>query len=318
MNLQDKQEAAKLSAEYIKEHDLTQRDFALRVGIPKEYINSILQGNFEYSNKHKKYPIPDKNFSMILSFIGMNEDDKIWETRRTEQLTQILSVLEDAKENCCTRVIIGETGSGKSMAKSAFIRNHPNEVISVTVGSEDNMSDLLDKVCKPLKCPTHSENGTRRSKSQKIRDISLALEGIYHHGRKPMLIFDEAEYMKQRALCSIKEFYDNLDGYCAIVLIGTSQLTREIESLRKRDKKGIPQLYRRIRFGIRELPPIDRNFDLFLKNIEDRDLKVFLRRECNNYGELHDALLPCIKESRRMKEPLTLELVKMVLNFNAA
>jgi DNA transposition AAA+ family ATPase len=313
MNLERKQQIQKGLVAYLKEHEISQKDFSGRAGVPKEYITNIVNDNYDYSaGKDKVYQIPERHFSVIADFIDLDEKIKIWKTLPTSQLTQTIAILEEAKENAYTRVVIGETGSGKSLAKELFRRKHPTSVITVTVGSQDSLSALLDKVCKALRVPHQG-----RHKSQKIRDISLALQGIFHHGHKPQLIFDESEYLRPAALCSIKEFYDYLDEYCSIILIGTSQLTDEIEKLRKQDKKGIPQLYRRIKFGIRKLPSIDRTFTDFLNDITDRGLKTFLRRECANYGELHDVLVPSIRESKRLGEPLTLELVKTVINFTA-
>jgi len=120
--------------------------------------------------------------------------------------------------------------------------------------------------------------------------------------------------MKIPALCAMKELYDNLKGCCAIVLSGHIQFTDNIEKLRKRNRDGIPQLYRRIKFGIRYLPGIDRKFDLFVAGL-DRELRKFLTEHCENYGELHDVLVPAMREADRTEEPLTVALVRKVLNF---
>ena len=140
--------------------------------------------------------------------------------------------------------------------------------------------------------------------------MELKLQGLM-----PMIIFDEAEYMKQPALCALKELYDNLNKKCALVLIGTDQLIKNIERMRKRNKDGIPQLYRRIKFGIRVLPSIDTSFKEFLNSIEDKELVKFLKSNCDNYGELHDALVPAMREADRIGEPLTEKLVRKVLNI---
>ncbi len=100
-------------------------------------------------------------------------------------------------------------------------------------------------------------------------------------------------------------------------MIGTDQLTRNIEKLRKQNKDGIPQLWRRIKFGVRTLPKIDRRFTLFLKEIEDKNLVKFLCANCDNYGELHDVLVPCMKEAERLDCELSENLVKTVLGISA-
>jgi DNA transposition AAA+ family ATPase len=295
---------------YLKQHSISQKDFSSRAGIPNAYITSIVNNSFTYKTASGEYNIADHHYSSIKNFINPEETE--WKIQTTPQMIMMLSELEEAQKHSYTRVLIGETGCGKTFVKNLYKRKNPTEVISVVVGSEDTIPSLLNKVCLALRCPRE-----KRTSTQKIRDISLALQAIYHHGKKPMLIFDEAEYMKPRTLCNIKEFYDALQGYCSIILIGTRQLTDEIEKLRKKDAKGIPQFYRRIKFAIRKLPNINRSFTEFLSDIEDKELRVFLSRNCENYGELHDVLVPSYREAKRLQRTLDLDLVKTVIGFKS-
>jgi hypothetical protein len=86
--------------------------------------------------------------------------------------------------------------------------------------------------------------------------------------------------------------------------------------MRKKDKDGIPQLYRRIKFGIRTLPSIDRSFKQFLNGeISNAKVVTFLRQNCDNYGELHDVLVPALREADRTGQPLTENLIRTMLNL---
>ncbi|MDB4157941.1 ATP-binding protein [bacterium] len=310
MNLETKKNIAEKVAAYIKSHDLRQSSLANRVGVPKEYLTSILRGIFTYdAGKGNVGDIPERHFKKLAELVDFSLEKQYWKNRATPQLTQMIAILEEAKQHAYTRLIIGETGSGKSHTLELYAKKNPSSVFFVKVGSEDTLNILLDKVAKVLRVPL------RRHKSQKIRDISMTLESLYLQGKTPQLIFDESEYLKVSALCSIKEFYDYLDKHCSIVLIGTNQLTDQIDKLRRKDARGIPQLYRRIKFGVRRLPSIDKTFKQFLNEIEDRQLVRFLQTECANYGELHDVLVPCMREADRIDEPLTLNFVKKILNF---
>jgi DNA transposition AAA+ family ATPase len=306
----DKIKIAELTQRYIDTHEITQTVVSTKTGVRKEYLTAILKGVFTYSaGGDKNGNIPDKYFLKLAELVDYDLKKKFWTIRSTPQLTQMLAILEESREHAYTRLIVGATGSGKSEAIRLYVKKHPADVFCVKVGSEDTLTILLDKVCKALKVPEF------KHKSMKIREISRTLRQLYSYGKKPQLIFDEAEYLKVSALCSIKEFYDYLDEYCSIVLIGTNQLTGQIDKLRKKDAKGIPQLYRRIKFGIRHLPNIDKSFKLFLNDIKDPQVVDFLRSECENYGELHDVLVPCLRESDRLNEPLTLPFLKRILNI---
>jgi len=233
-----------------------------------------------------------------------------WEVRPTGQLAEALDALKDARDNAELRAVIGDTGCGKSFAIDIFKSKHPEDVFIVTVSQLDSIGDLLEKVTDLLGIVPG------RTKSRKLRDIIARFRDMKADGRSPLLIFDECEYMKQPALCAVKEFYDNLvkPKYCGLLLAGHHQLAINLERMRKKSKEGIPQLYRRIKFGIRMLPAIDRKFDLFLSGM-DRPLCRFLSEQCENYGELHDVLVPAFRESERTGEPLSEGFVRMVLNI---
>jgi hypothetical protein len=150
-----------------------------------------------------------------------------------------------------------------------------------------------------------------------MNSIIAKLREFKMEGRQPLLVFDECEFMKQIALCAVKEFYDNLvePKYCGIVLAGHYQLINNVERMKKRSKDGIPQLYRRIKFGCRYLPAIDAKFTLFLNGIEDKNLRKFLCENCDNYGELHDVLVPAMREADRTGDVITEGFVRKVLNI---
>lgn len=311
MDLNTKLKIAKATRQYILDHNLTYTDINRLAGVPKEYMVNIQKDVFTYNaGKDKTGEIPEKYFIKLADMVDFSIIKKHWKIRNTPQMLETLAILQDARENAVTRVVIGETGCGKSQTLALFKKKNPADVFVVVVGSEDTLNDLINKVCRTLKVPV------KGSKSSRIREVARALIALKENGRKPTLVFDETEYMRTAALCSIKEFFDYLLKKASIVLIGTQQLVDNIEKLRKRDAKGIPQLYRRIKFGYRYLRPINRNFTDFLEDIKDKRLRSWLQDNCANYGELHDVLVPCFKESERLERPLDLKFVKLVLGLN--
>jgi len=233
-----------------------------------------------------------------------------WEMKATSQMAEAWDALTDARNNAELRAIIGDTGCGKSFTIDSFKNRYPEDVFVVIVSQLDSISDLLEKIIDLLGIVPG------KTKSRKMRDIISCFNRMKADGKHPLLIFDEAEYMKQPALCAVKEFYDNLvkPKYCGLLLSGHYQLSNNLERMRKKSKEGIPQLYRRIKFGIRMLPAIDRKFDLFLSGM-DKTLCRFLSEQCENYGELHDVLVPALRESERTGEQLSEGFVRMVLNI---
>jgi len=294
---------------FMAQHNLSQNALADKSGVNAAYLVAMRKGEFSIdSGKGNMVEISDKWFIKLAETIGFQIEKTYWETKETSQLKRILVTLEDAKEYGYTRALIGETGCGKTYVTDLFKRVNPQDVFVITVGSSDNIGDLIDKTLDAVKIPY------ARTKSQKLRSITAKMKELNLKGFSPMIIFDESEYMKQPALCAMKEMHDALKGYCSIVMVGTPQFLDNMEKLRRKDKPGIPQFYRRIKFGIVLLPGIDRTFKQFLNGI-DANLKQFLQSNCDNYGELHDVLVPAMREADRLGEPLTEQLIRKILNM---
>lgn len=310
MNQDNKSAIVTALEAYIQQHQLSQNEVAERAGVNPAYIIQMRKGDFTIQAGKKRIPIGTKYFNRIATYIGYSSEKQYWPIRETPQLKGILAVLQDAKYNAETAVIIGETGCGKTYVCELFQKKHPSDVFYLKVGASDTLSDLIDKILIAI-----GAESIKRSKSARIRQITHAMRVLSEKGKEPMIIFDEAEYMKQPALCALKELYDNLNDWCALVLIGTDQLVTNIERLKKRNKAGIPQLYRRIRYRVRPLTKIDRRFKLFISDLEP-GLKRWLQHNCDNYGELHDVLVPAMREAERLGESLDEDFVKMTLGIN--
>ncbi len=311
MEQSTKREIVNALTAYMAEHNLSQSDIATKAGVRKEYINIILKSdsNFMYDAGGKQGFIPAKHFVKLAEYCDYKTEKVYWETQPTEQFTSILANLANAKEHATSLTLIGQTGCGKSHTTSLFAKKHPHDTFIVTAGSSDSLGDLIEKIIDALKL------NVGKSKSTRLRWIAFKMQELKRDGHKPMLVIDEAEYLRQPALCAMKELYDNLHEYCSLVFIGTDQLVANIEKLRRRNRSGIPQFHRRIKFGLRILPTIDRKFTLFTSDIEDKKVKDFLLQNCDNYGELHDVLVTAGRESERLNEPLTIELIRKVLNI---
>ncbi|MCU7615632.1 ATP-binding protein [Chryseobacterium sp. PBS4-4] len=295
---------------WLSENNFSANEFATKSGVPSSYLSYMRKNQYFINSGSKDVQIDDKYFRMICEVTGFDPENKVsWQPRQTPQFMQMISYLEDAKQYGYTTIIIGSTGSGKTYCTDIFIKQNPKDNFKITVGSMDTIGDLMDKLGVAMRLPLSG------SKSKKLNTITKELIRLKLDGRNPTVVWDESEYMKQATLCNVKEMHDHLYGKCGLVMIGTNQLLTKIEKLKNKNASGMPQFYRRVKYGIRELKPIDTRFKEFLTSIADRDLKRFLQDECENYGELHDALLPAMREAERLNEPLTENLVRKVLNL---
>ena len=305
ITIEQKSQISEALVQCLVEKIFSQAEIEKRTGVNASYLDAIKNGELKIKNTE----IKDKWYIMLADFLNVSLSKEYWNYRETNQALRIFETLEEAKANGLTNIIIGETGCGKTFISDAFVKASPVDTFKVVVGSLDTIGDLLDKIIDVLKI------ATPKTKSKKIGEIAKQLKKMKLDGLQPHIVFDECEYMKQPALCSMKELYDALIGICGITLIGTSQLIDNLDKLRKKNRSGIPQFYRRIKFGIRELPNIDRTYSIFLQNIEDKSLKNFIKQNCDNYGELHDVLVPAMKEADRTGEALTESLVRKMLGM---
>lgn len=298
---------------YLSEHKMSANDFAKKSGVNASIISNLRAGKTTVSaGGEKNVEIADKYYTQIASAINFKLTKEYWKVVNTRQTMLAIATLEDAKEFGYTNVIVGETGSGKTFTADLFSRQHPHDVFSLKIAQTDTITDVIDKIMDALKI-----NSSAKGKSRKIHEIVKHLRKLKLEGYKPLIIFDEAEYMKQPCMCAIKALFDDIHGECGIVIIGTSQLLRNLDRLRKKDKDGIPQFYRRIKFGIRHLDSVDRSFKQFFNelSITNKEVIRFISRECENYGELHDVLVPVLRELDRTGEDLTVNNICKILNY---
>lgn len=303
---------------FLVQQDMTQNVFSEKAGVNGRYMKGVRDGSHTYDSKGVETPIMDKWYYKIADYIGFKVNKNYWEPKATDQFLRILATLEDARKFGSTNVIIGQTGCGKSYACDLFQKKYRQDVFIIKLGESDKIGDVLDKTIEALKMPTRASmklegSGQSASKSNKIKRIIEYLQKLKLDGFSPLVIWDESEYMNIATLCAIKEFYDTLRQVAGLVLIGTDQLTEKLERLKRANKPGMPQFYSRVKFGIRELKPVDLKFNIFLDNVEDKKVKEFVRINCENYREVHDLLVPAMREADSMDVPLSVELLCNIL-----
>ena len=292
MTEQLKKEIAEAAKGYIQDKGISSNELARRSDINQAYLSQILNMN------HEK--IADKWFHSLAKAIGFPIDVIYWEHVPTPQYKAIITYLEEARETARNRILICETGSGKTYTIDRYVTTKPLGTFKVTVSSLHSIHILIEDIMNAIGLEPVGTPVTR------LRNIAHKLSMFQLEGMKPLLIIDECENMKTTAFGLIKSLYDHLEGLCPVVLIGTSQIKQRITNMLKLNKVGIPQFQRRFAAGERYLPVIDKSFRLFLDGkVENKELRDYLRRICNNYGELHDYLEYAMREADRLGQELT-------------
>lgn len=229
-----------------------------------------------------------------------------WEQLPTLQNKEILSELMEASQEPLAKMLIADTGLGKTNAISLFQQRYTKNTFVVTLGESYSRNDMLVEISKKIGGRTfygkNSKHRLMKSISEQFNDLS----GV------PVLILDEFENARVPILKSMKELYDAISKKCSIILIGTPQLT---EQLRKKSLgQSIPQLTRRFKAGTRYISPLRkaRDFKPFFEKYipKDKEIQDALLTLCDNYGELHDYLHPALNYAARNGKTLNIDLFK--------
>lgn len=274
------------------------------------YVSHIMRSDFTYkdSKTGENKDIADRWFRQLADCIGLKLAKEYWPHVDTPQYKEIDLELREALATSATRVLICESGAGKTYTVDRFKKEFPNRVFVVTCHKYDKVNDLIDKMAEAT-----GRNVEGRTISRRLTELNVWLytQGRYE-GSKPMIIFDEAENLTMTTIQALKAMYDTIKWSCATVLIGTDQLIITLDRLKAKNKPGIPQFYRRFKAGIRHITPLDRSFNTFLSDLPyPASFKNTIRTVCENYGELYDFLVPAMREADEMDVPLTERFFRM-------
>jgi DNA transposition AAA+ family ATPase len=226
-----------------------------------------------------------------------------WANLQTIQSKEILSELIDAKEHRRAKLLIAETGNGKSHTIKLFAAAKPKNTFVVVVGDSFKLVDVADAILEMMGLRT-KETRIR----EKLAVITAHMKQLASDKGNPVIIIDEAENLKPVSLRMMKELYDAIIDYSGMVLIGTEQILDTIFNKRKRNRTGVPQLWRRFKAGTRDVTPLNkaRDFKPFYDRYipGDLDLQDLLTSLCENYGELHDYLDPFLWFCKSQDKPI--------------
>ena len=292
---------------YIAQKGISQNELQSRSGV--SYLSNMMNGVYTYKNSRsgEMINIADKWFYQLADHIGYKINKDYWPTILTSQFKTIVAELKGAKEDARVRMIIGETGCGKSYSIARFLQNNPKGTYVITCSGQSSATSLIRRIMLSLRMDGRGDN------DYLLDRISVELRNQQLAGYKPILILDEAENLRLRTFQAIKTIYDYLKGYCGIVLIGTDQLLDTLEKLCRKNEKGVPQFYSRFKSGERRLRPIDHTYSEFLSSTPlEPGLKELLQGICMDYRTLADYMEPALRKADEKGVMLTEDFFRII------
>lgn len=297
------------ATDYAKKNKLTNTDVATKAKINPSYISALFRNIFTINVNDQPVEIADKYFYQLAEFAGIPLKKNYWPTIHTVQFTELISALEGAKKSGRVSCLICPTGFGKTFCVDKFVHLNPTHTYKITVSDSHTLVDILREILDAMNLE-HSW-----STPLKLKAIADRCKDLRRSGFKPQIILDESENLKHPVIKSLKALYDIMNGYGSITLIGTSQLIKNLERMKKRDRAGVPQFFRRIKASIRYVNPHANFAPFFTEHGIEKPLQKILNSLCENYGELHDYLEPALREADEREEPLTENLFRLMYNM---
>lgn len=310
MELEIKNEIVAAANAYTVEKGISNAELSKLSQVNDSYLSHMLRNIYTMDVSGKPTEIHEKWFKKLANAVGYELETLRWNTVPTPQFVEIIHALENAKEHHICGMLIGQTGCGKTYAINKFKQNKPSHTYVITASDMHKLTDILDDLQKVM-----GITGKWRMKN-KVELIAVHVRKWAASGEDVQIIIDEAENLKISVIRMLKALYDLIAEHCSIILIGTPELTKKLERMKKNEREGIEQFCRRFKVGTRELTPINKEYNTMIdKYVTDPGLKRLLFQVSNNYGELHDWLWPVMRQAEQEKRKLTEEYFRLYHNM---
>ena len=228
-------------------------------------ISQIINGKWEL--------IRESMWRNIANQIGYNE--RAWSFVETRDFKLLTALLEDAQVNSNVFAVVGEAGTGKSVAIRKYTENN-KRVYMLQCNEFWNrkifMQELLFAMGTDCSGYTVGEMMAEVVKVLKTQDC-------------PLLILDEADKLSDQVLYFFITLFNLLEDRCGIMLIATDHLAKRIKRGLKLNKKGYKEIYSRIGRKFIELagPGMSDIASICMANgITDRDQIKEVHNDCEN------------------------------------
>jgi DNA transposition AAA+ family ATPase len=234
-----------------------------------------------------------------------------WKGFLTLQRKEILSALEESKENQKAVMIISPTGLGKTDTVNLFTQTNPEGTFVVTVGSSYKLEDVIEAICHQVGAIVEQRSFKAVANRKRLQAIADKLAEISLLGIQPVIIIDEAENLQPAVLKTIKELYDAIIDYCGIVLIGTDQILDSMLNKRQKNRTSVPQLYSRFKVGIRNISALNKGrdfkafFDTYIPKLPG--VQSLIIENADSYRDLYNYLEPVLRQCASKNKELTEE-----------
>lgn len=198
-----------------------------------------------------------------------------WQTVEINDFKMLTNLLNEAQKHSLSMGIIGNAGSGKSVAQRIYAQSNKNAYLlscSEFWNKKYFLSELLTVMGVDFSGLTVSEMMYEVVRKIKTKET-------------PIIILDEADKLTDQVLYFYITLFNLLEDQCGIVLCATDHLKKRLDRGRKLNKKGYNEIYSRIGRKFVELRGVtmtDVHQICFANGIEDKAKIKLVWDECES------------------------------------
>lgn len=285
MNIETKRKIVAAMRQYQENKQLSQRRFGAQLGLSSAHINAVMN--------------PAENWDGVVS-----EDvwrklkarflQTKWKVYETVNFRAIQKMCHHAQEEGLTICISDYTGAGKTWALKAYADKNPGAYY-VACNQLMSNKEFIREMQRTLGI---SVEGT-------AYEMLMAVINEVQRIGKPEFLFDEVDKLKDSCLMTLKVMFDNLEGKCAFVTVGSEVLKEKIHKFALKNKLGYREFKRRFANYTKGLQRFDsKNKKIRAEivhicqdqGIEDPSQIEHIISHADNYGALYDL----VKEMQRL------------------
>ena len=208
--------------------ELNDNQAAKQIGVSSATISNILLSQLETEKLAK---INDAMWRKVASWCGYG---MAWYTAETIGYTRVMDICRHAQNKGISKAITDEPGSGKTWALTSYKASNRN-CFFIACKEHWTVKSFVEKLMKAIGMQVFVGTIT-----EKVDAIIEYLNGKI----SPLLIIDEADKLRDRALIIIKTLYDEVRT--GIVLAGTPFFEIRILKGCRQNKMGYKEIFSRV------------------------------------------------------------------------
>lgn len=226
---------------YVEEQKISWVKLADTVRLNKAYMSYFKNRKWEeVPSGDNVISLKDEWFEQLAVFLGIETRHvAYWQHFDNYNFRAVTVAFEEARHNNKQpRLVQGDTGYGKTYCKEQYLKQHLATTSAISLEADMNAKEFMVELAEAVGVNTV---GTR---AKLRKEIGKKLRQQPGH----LLIIDEAENLTDKMIDSLKALWQQIRGYCGLVIMGVDVIEL-FERGKNRRKKNYPQTYRRFEFN---------------------------------------------------------------------